>query len=70
MSLKILQAYQKKTGKVWTVKDYYFNLAKLGGFLARKSDGNPGWQTLWEGQQQLYWMTEGAKILEELKNYG
>ena len=29
------------------------NVARLGGFLARKSDGEPGWQTLWEGWQQL-----------------
>jgi hypothetical protein len=23
--------------------------ARLGGFLARKSDGEPGWQTIWKG---------------------
>lgn len=70
LSLKILQMYQKKTDEDWTVKDFYFNLAKLGGFLARKSDGSPGWQTLWKGQQQLYWMVEGIKILREVESYG
>jgi hypothetical protein len=28
-------------------------LAGLGGFLGRKGDGDPGWQTLWRGWQRL-----------------
>jgi hypothetical protein len=31
--------------------------------LDRKSDGDPGWQTLWKGQLQLYWMIEGARVV-------
>lgn len=33
-------------------------IAQLGGFLARKSDGEPGTQTLWRGLQQLNAMTD------------
>jgi hypothetical protein len=29
-------------------------MTKLGGFLARKRDGEPGWQTLWRGWNYLY----------------
>ncbi len=36
-----------------TVRDFVRNVAKLGGFLARKSDGEPGVQTLWRGYQRL-----------------
>jgi hypothetical protein len=28
-------------------------VAQLGGFLARKSDGEPGAETLWRGLQRL-----------------
>ncbi len=28
-------------------------IAQIGGFLARKSDGQPGPQTLWRGLQRL-----------------
>ena len=28
-------------------------VAKLGGFLARKSDGEPGVQTIWRGLRRL-----------------
>ncbi len=33
-------------------------VAKIGGFLGRKSDGEPGTQTLWRGLQHLDLMTE------------
>jgi uncharacterized membrane protein YgdD (TMEM256/DUF423 family) len=28
-------------------------VAKLGGFIGRRSDGDPGWQTLWKGFMRL-----------------
>jgi hypothetical protein len=37
--------------------------ARLGGFLARKQDGWPGWQTIWRGWQRLMWMGEGLATL-------
>lgn len=33
-------------------------VASLGGFLGRKSDGEPGTQTLWLGLQRLNDITE------------
>lgn len=36
-----------------TVRQFWRETAKLGGFLARKSDGEPGWQTLWRGALRL-----------------
>lgn len=62
LSLKIIQNYYK-IKKDLTVKEYYALVAKMGGFLNRKSDGDPGWQTLWKGQLQLFWMVEGAKTI-------
>ncbi len=38
-------------------------IARLGGFLARKSDGEPGVQTLWRGFHQLTTLTEMFRIM-------
>jgi hypothetical protein len=32
---------------------FFRELAKLGGFLGRKHDGEPGWQTIWRGFEKL-----------------
>jgi len=46
-------------------------LAKLGGFLARRSDGNPGIKTLWRGLNRLRDMTEAWKIFQTIpQTYG
>lgn len=36
-----------------TVYDFFREIAKLGGFLGRKSDGEPGWQTIWRGYKKM-----------------
>lgn len=39
-------------------------IAMLGGFIGRKGDGEPGWQTIWEGWtriQDILWGIELAK---------
>lgn len=36
-----------------TLKVFWHSVARLGGFLARKHDGDPGWQTLWKGWFRL-----------------
>ncbi|MBC8163526.1 MAG: IS4 family transposase [Roseiflexaceae bacterium] len=38
-------------------------VAKIGGFLGRKSDGEPGTQTLWRGLQHLDLMTEVWRVM-------
>ena len=36
-----------------SVREFWHGVARLGGFIGRKSDGDPGWQTLWRGWQRL-----------------
>lgn len=36
-----------------TVGQFYRAVAKLGGFLGRKHDGQPGWITIWRGWEKL-----------------
>jgi hypothetical protein len=47
-------------GADMSVLQFVTEVAKLGGFQARKSDGPPGWQTLWRGWEKLQLMVEGA----------
>jgi len=45
-------------------------LAKLGGFLGRKSDGEPGWITIWRGWQKLYLFIRGVELNQTAKKCG
>lgn len=42
-------------------------IAQLGGFIGRRSDGEPGAQTLWKGFQELIAMTEMYRIMKQPK---
>lgn len=37
-----------------SVYEFFRELGKLGGFLGRTADGEPGWQTIWRGYQKLH----------------
>ena len=53
-----------------TLREYWVCVARLGGFLARKSDGDPGWQTIWDGYNRLQDMVLGVEIFTELMRCG
>jgi len=53
-----------------TLYEYYRELAKIGGFIGRISDGEPGWQTLWHGDMELTQLYLGAKLALKEKTYG
>lgn len=44
-----------------TCYQYWRTIARLGGFIGRKGDGEPGWQTLWKGWLKFQDMVEGAE---------
>jgi len=52
-------------GPVNTVRDFFRALASLGGFLGRKCDGEPGWQTLWHGLDTLHQCLRGMELNEK-----
>jgi hypothetical protein len=54
----------------WTNKNVLVATARLGGFLARRHDGMPGWQTIWRGWHRLMWMCEGASLIHGQKRCG
>jgi hypothetical protein len=49
--------------KLKTVREFWHALARMGGFIGRKSDGDPGWQTIWKGYKRLQDMLLGAELL-------
>ena len=55
LSLQMLKLARKGLNRIHdlTVGQFYREVAKLGGFLGRKSDGDPGWITIWRGWEKL-----------------
>ena len=51
--LATTQKPARPVGQPLTLRDAVRAMAKLGGFLGRKSDGEPGVKTLWRGYRQL-----------------
>jgi hypothetical protein len=41
-------------------------IARLGGFLARKSDGEPGVKTIWRGLRRLHDIAQGWQLAHEV----
>jgi hypothetical protein len=70
--LMMLYAARRKTRQTPTITigDFYRELAKLGGFLGRKSDGEPGWITIWRGWQKLYLLVRGAELAQITRRCG
>ena len=49
------------TGAFWKA------VAQLGGYLARRSDGPPGWKTLWKGWLRVHTLLEGVHLGAQLR---
>lgn len=56
-------AYRTHTNpNTLTLAQFWRAVAALGGFPARKSDGQPGWKRLWHGWLRLLDLAEGATM--------
>ena len=60
LGLKML--HQNISSKPPTISEAVILIAKLGGFLARKSDGSPGTLVLWRGWKKLIDLAEGWEL--------
>jgi Transposase DNA-binding/Transposase Tn5 dimerisation domain len=49
-----------------TVGRFWRAVAGYGGYLGRKGDGPPGWQTLWHGWLYIQTLLEGAQLAAHL----
>ena len=45
-----------------TPRLFWLTVAKRGGFLGRKGDGVPGWQTIWKGWSEVMMLVQGFEL--------
>jgi Domain of unknown function (DUF4338)/Transposase DNA-binding/Transposase Tn5 dimerisation domain len=64
IELRVLQAYAKKKRLHLpaTLRDTVRLVARIGGYLGRKSDPEPGHQLMWRGYLELQLMCEGFAL--------
>lgn len=61
--VEVLSQWRHKKIKLdWTVHEFYYALARLGGHQNRKHDHPPGWQVIWEGWKELLPMVTGYDV--------
>ena len=56
--------------KMPTLNEVLRLIARRGGFLGRKGDGEPGAKTLWLGLQEVAIFVEGARYAREFSKAG
>ena len=61
--VRVLAARQKLDPARLTLAAFWRAVARLGGHQDRRSDGPPGWRTLWRGWRYLADLAEGARLL-------
>lgn len=68
--VQIVKAYYNVKDTSMTIDQFLRYIAQMGGFMNRKSDGNPGWQSLWEGWKFFLGLKEGVRLQREGRIYG
>jgi hypothetical protein len=65
IELQVLRAYAKKRlAPPSTLRDTVRLVARIGGYLGRKNDPEPGYQLMWQGYSQLLLLCEGFALRE------
>jgi hypothetical protein len=64
--VRTLAAHLKERMSKMTTRRFWRETAKLGGFIGRKGDGDPGWLTLWQGWQHLETLTAGVELAQRM----
>lgn len=61
--IEIVKSKYNLDGEI-SLRELWRRIAMLGGFLGRKSDGNPGWQTIWKGWLRIQDMLAGMAMVK------
>jgi hypothetical protein len=62
LEVAVVEKASRSPTEITTVRQFVDGVAKLGGYLGRKCDGPPGWQSLWRGAQRLADILLGIEI--------
>ena len=62
-ALELLELKVGKPEAGWTNQAVLTAIARMGGYIGRRSDGPPGWLTIWRGWQRLIWMLEAVDLI-------
>jgi hypothetical protein len=60
--LAIVAAQTDQTPALMTSDAFWKTVAQMGGYLARRGDGPPGWKTLWKGWLRVQTLLEGVHL--------
>lgn len=60
--VRLVTLLDKRPGVALTAKQLWRTIARFGGYLDRKSDPPPGWQTLWQGWMYIQTVLEGVHL--------
>jgi hypothetical protein len=66
--IEVVQLVALKTGSTaagMTVEQCLKRIAQLGGYQGRRSDGPPGWKTLWHGWLKIQTLLEGVQLAHQ-----
>ncbi len=60
--IQVIRRFLHQAKGRFTVRAFVRGVAKLGGFLGRRCDGEPGIRALWRGYQRLQDMVQGFQL--------
>lgn len=63
--IQVVLHLDKRPNALLTAKDLWHTIARFGGYLDRKSDPPPGWQTLWKGWIRVQMILEGVRLARQ-----
>lgn len=62
-----LRAQGSKDYLIKSAGQFVVAVARLGGFLGRKSDGMPGTKTIWQGTRDLHMLVTGYRLASQME---
>jgi hypothetical protein len=65
--LAVIAAQTGQSPTLMTMEAAWKAVAQMGGYLARRSDGPPGWKTLWRGWLRVQILLEGVQLASHLR---
>lgn len=70
LEISVLHQALAREERIETVGQFVHGVARLGGWLGRRCDGEPGWKTLWRGYRRLQDMVEGVLLYQQIPEQG